>query len=361
MSDTTARRLSNHFFRLPIELRHHVYSYIVPSRVHVHLGKRGTLCVSTCVNPASRGDRFCFDRRSTGDPSAEVWGRRLNSSWGSHWRCEEVALASGLDPVDVGAHHHDSARALMSTCKQIYQDVAYLMAVHLAIHITDIATLDFLLDPANAAAGTTSASNLFARTFPLTRNLTLAFRLSPKVYQDIAALSSQPELSNGPSPAHMWMRVWRKTAGMASLRTLDITIDHGSKSSWSTLDEQAVLSTLLPLASAPPRLALTIHVPHSPASPAPGPRSEGRPDLIPILSRVERYARQRFFTEKRQDGSVGLVYEEDAQKMMDIPGQDAAEMQRAAEWIMHIWFQGVDLDYLAMTESCDGGMSHVGA
>lgn len=105
------------FFHFPVEIRRHIYSYIVDDGVHLYL-HNGRICISTCITPKPSDDYFCFDRRSLGDPSTEVWARRLESSWALHWRCEEVAFDLGTDQLSIKSKR-DPARALMQSCKQM--------------------------------------------------------------------------------------------------------------------------------------------------------------------------------------------------------------------------------------------------
>lgn len=101
---------------LPSELRREIYGYIVAEEAHVFL-HGGRLNVSTCKTLTPSDDFFCFDRRSLGDPSAPVWARRLEASWGLHWRCEEVAL--DLDRGHVVEDEHDDTKALLMTSRRM--------------------------------------------------------------------------------------------------------------------------------------------------------------------------------------------------------------------------------------------------
>ncbi|KAG5980301.1 hypothetical protein E4U54_006817 [Claviceps lovelessii] len=124
------------------------------------------------------------------------------------------------------------------------------------------------------------------------------------------------------------------------LQRIDITLDHDSESSWSCVNEHAILAPLEMFASHS-QIHTTVHLPKLAST-------KGNDTMHGLTTR--RFTRQRFFTEYRKDGSIGLVYEEDALKSLQRPGPDATEMLRAAELTMHIWFQGVDMDYVSMDE-----------
>ncbi|KAG6041221.1 hypothetical protein E4U41_005504 [Claviceps citrina] len=339
--------------RLPAELRRHIYAYIVPEQAHLFHDERGNIRAATCVTPSpSSADHYCFDRRSLGDPSTAVWARRLRSPWGRHWRCEEVAKRLHRHGHD-GLPQHDAAVALMNCCRRTYDDVASLLADTSVIHINELATLDLLFDKTDSASSRPrSPGHLLTRAFSHARRLDLALRLQLSTLEAIAAKpqptrAAPPSPDASPSPQSAWIRLWRNMTTLRSLRRVDITLDHDSESSWSGVDELALLGPLQPLASHP-TTNTTIHLPKA-ASPTHAHHNDPSPGLP-----IQRFTRQRFFTEDRKDGTIGLVYEEDAYKSFHGPGPRAAEMLRAAELTMHVWFQGVELDYAAMEEMPDG-------
>lgn len=89
---------------LPLELRHEIYTYILPAQIHLRL-ENEHLRISPCLEP----DR---NKRSANSPcdeltlvgydgyergvrpsgvagrvSGQIWARRLESGWGPHWGC----------------------------------------------------------------------------------------------------------------------------------------------------------------------------------------------------------------------------------------------------------------------------------
>lgn len=92
-------QLGSGLFLAPIEIRYAIYVHFVPNRVHVFF-RQGKIHLSMCVEPSPAGDHDGSDRKTTGSDRQtlddwfldSIWARRLRSSWGPHWKCEEVAL-----------------------------------------------------------------------------------------------------------------------------------------------------------------------------------------------------------------------------------------------------------------------------
>ena len=83
-------------------------------RVHVVLSK-GTLYCSTCVKPELHSDLDGSEREVQGHTdSKQTWARRLQSSWGPHWRCEELFLDTRREKRTSG-----SALEIALVCKQM--------------------------------------------------------------------------------------------------------------------------------------------------------------------------------------------------------------------------------------------------
>lgn len=116
------------FLRMPLELRHEVLSLLLPAQVHVWV-RAGNLHVSICHEPDKnerstafmfKSDRTPYDgyeRQYTSgqytsgqEPeSDDTWARRLESSWGPHWMCEDHARAG-----------HKLDLSILKVCKKLY-------------------------------------------------------------------------------------------------------------------------------------------------------------------------------------------------------------------------------------------------
>lgn len=111
----------NEFFTLPTELRHAIYRFLIPDKVHLSINS-SSIQLSPCIQ--CDGDHeatgFCRtqsrhhllnDRMHTKECALV---RRLQSSWGWHWRCEEQA--QGMQ-VNTGENLDDSLMTLLLACK----------------------------------------------------------------------------------------------------------------------------------------------------------------------------------------------------------------------------------------------------
>ena len=84
-------QLGSRLFLAPYDIRRAIYVHLITNQIHVFL-RQGKIHLSVCVEPSPAGDHYGFERRTSGDWSSDtIWARRLRSSWGPHWKCEEVA------------------------------------------------------------------------------------------------------------------------------------------------------------------------------------------------------------------------------------------------------------------------------
>ena len=103
------------FFRLPRELRTPVYEAIRGTVQHVVRDAQGEyrfpLCITDHKGPDARQippPGFTPPISTFEDP---VWSRRLASSWGNHWQCEEASRQGDAFPL--------ALLALLLTCKRM--------------------------------------------------------------------------------------------------------------------------------------------------------------------------------------------------------------------------------------------------
>jgi len=101
--------------QLPYDLQNLIYEYLVPSAIHIH-AHGSKIIASACISPQAILENDTGLERKEGLPSGDkpwnyedthVWARRLRSSWGVHWKCEEVA----------GCDHVSTVRRLLRVCK----------------------------------------------------------------------------------------------------------------------------------------------------------------------------------------------------------------------------------------------------
>lgn len=234
-----------------------------------------------------------------------------------------------------------------------YGEIASLTVEKCVLHITDLTTLDQLLNGDDKSPSGSLIDSLPKTSFSHVRKLNLTFRLTLQDYKMIELQARQPisldHLTNKP-PAALWMDIWAGIAKLKHLQSLHLYLDHDSQASWTLVNEAAILTPLLAL-SQNPNLRTNISIPALP----PQDTQTNTPPLSLSPLNIKRFTRQRFFTEQRQDGTYGIVYEDDANSMFHDPGPSADELARTAEMTMHAWLHGIELDYLAMDEDMGGG------
>jgi hypothetical protein len=119
--------------RLPAELRHEIHSYLLPDEIHVRL--RGDKCyLAACfehTNPwrrcASGHEREPWTKNNVDYRETKaVYTRRLQSTWGPHWMCEESALGLHQNVRDAESEERPDVRpkcksdfTLLLVCKSM--------------------------------------------------------------------------------------------------------------------------------------------------------------------------------------------------------------------------------------------------
>jgi hypothetical protein len=108
------------FLRLPAELRHEIYSYVLPNDIHMRL--QGEKCfMAACIEYSSpwHNSKWAdgYEReRSDGSNlgyhvEKAVFVRRLQSTWGPHWMCEENAFGWHPNVLDVASEDTSDVQA----------------------------------------------------------------------------------------------------------------------------------------------------------------------------------------------------------------------------------------------------------
>lgn len=81
---------ASRLFTSPLEIRRAIYIHLINTAgIHVVRTEQGILRLSACVGPDLYAGHT-GDERDT--PCRTRRGRRLASSWGPHWECEESVL-----------------------------------------------------------------------------------------------------------------------------------------------------------------------------------------------------------------------------------------------------------------------------
>lgn len=130
------------FFRLALELRQVIYSHLLPDAIDVFM-QDDKVITSACVMPEQTWDLDGSERRTAQDsledfrwiqerqitkplPKDHTWARRVRSTWGPHWRCEEVAQGVEIEPcyqpepdLDYKTKQYKTARSMARACKRM--------------------------------------------------------------------------------------------------------------------------------------------------------------------------------------------------------------------------------------------------
>ncbi|OCK78679.1 hypothetical protein K432DRAFT_252881, partial [Lepidopterella palustris CBS 459.81] len=347
-------QLRSRLLLAPYDIRRAIYAHLIPNRVHVFL-RGGKVHLSVCVASRQEDHDDGFERKSTpsGDSSDSIWARRLRSSWGPHWKCEEVASSRVDDNCTVAC---GIIRDIFLVCKTMYIDVAELLADIAVFNITDPNTLDRLLKSTGiCSSGISLTSGFLASVFPCIKELDITLRLPLADCKalDNPAADSTPDIplagsstAGGESQLAVWLQLCPAIAQLKSLRKLRIWLDHADISSWSVVNERAILSPLGLLASIPD-LDICINLPKlHPRLESPDRHfMEGSP--APTFE-IHRRLRQRYHCEEGRNGHLWVRSKIDFPVMLEICefidalGNEVTPMTEIEEKERAMWKRGVD-------------------
>ncbi|KAK7960883.1 hypothetical protein PG988_012097 [Apiospora saccharicola] len=213
-------QLDSRFVSAPAEIRRAIYQHLVTSSsIHIFLSPQGRLQVSTCLEPPTSPPlggyhKTASERRRRPADAGEndpTWARRLMSSWGPHWECEEAS------------HTRDLActRNLLFVCKKMFLDVCTMVLERATINVTDLATLELLSRmPDEEASGSSHLWNLANYAYPLIQKLHVALRLPLAVFEALAELQDDQAGSAAQSAGEDGTAVACTTWARACLRKI---------------------------------------------------------------------------------------------------------------------------------------------
>ncbi|KAK6840067.1 hypothetical protein PG987_005933 [Apiospora arundinis] len=177
-------RSTSCLFRVPIEIRRAIYADLVDiAGVHISLSSQGGVRLTRCLGPDLGAENSGDERRPRGnDPDDRIWARRVASTWGLHWECEETALAK-----DQKGHQdiHTTLRgSFLITCKRLYFELGDWMKEQVCYHFTDLTTPYVLLEPAVIFSERLSSSPVGFNVAVLPQVINLDITLSlPLIFQ----------------------------------------------------------------------------------------------------------------------------------------------------------------------------------
>ncbi|KAL5347959.1 hypothetical protein ACLOAV_007371 [Pseudogymnoascus australis] len=311
---------------VPVEIRQAIYAQIFHGQSHAFLWQ-GRIHLSECFQP-NLGDgshdgreRGTTAERGRGDLK---WVRRLRSSWGAHWECEEAAYA---EKTDLHEHHRDHA----------FFDVC-VFVVTTEINFTDVDTLNmWLSEPNKLSSGSNCAWDFQEYIRRSIRKLNVTFRLPLAFFEALEKALEEDEdfvsaavynTSVESARCAMWESLWQAVCQLPQLRSLHIWLDHDDRPSWSFVNERLVLRPVIAALAARmqacseekamPQLDIAFNLPklhpHY-AKPHTHFFKEGPPPPFTI----ERRIRQRLHCEEGPNGDLNAIYKADFPVFHELP------------------------------------------
>ncbi|KAF2274085.1 uncharacterized protein EI97DRAFT_502969 [Westerdykella ornata] len=288
------------FLLLPVEVRLNIYRHLSDC-IDLHITSHGDhLRMTACTQPLCEQDPWQtgLERYEALDPPLlqaliaghnptsggvvestslagyEEWVRRLSSSWGSHWQCEEIALGAK------GKHRiQHPFSALLHVCRVIHDEIIETLARRAVVNVTDLQTLARMAEICSEllhrkAPLYTPVSNLLPTLRKICITLVFPFKVlremanSPewRAWRDANNSRDGAGHYQGSSYLHTdgW-RVWEQLDAVITsfpeLRSLELWLDHGDADySWIDARERHLIHYLFPLAAIP-KLQVSLHLP----------------------------------------------------------------------------------------------------
>lgn len=343
----------------PAEIRRAIYANIIYCQIHAFLSQ-GRILLSECLQP-NLGDDYHdgHERETMAEGSSDArWARRLRSSWGAHWECEEVAFAQN---TDLHKHSHHCIYNLLFLCKKMFLDVCDFVVKTTAIIVTDLDTLNVLLLKYNElTSGPNRLWNLWDYTRPSIQKLNVALRLPLAFYRaleedEALVLAAVHHTSAVSTMRTTWVRLWPAVCQLQQLRSLHIWLDHDDPSSWSVIKERFTLHHITAALAAYmqarsrgenlPHMDITFNLPKL----HPG---IARPDTHfvqespPLPFTIERRIRQRYHCEESASGNLSVKYKADFPLMHELPGvleEPGVTLREFEEFEKMLWDEGTDV------------------
>lgn len=231
-----------------------------------------------------------------------------------------------------------------------FLDVCDFVSERTAINITDLDTLDVLLQtPFELSSDLNRPWNFWDCTRPAIRKLRIALRLALAFYEALQEDENLVSVTNHNTSVELnkWARLWPAVCQLPQLRSLHIWLDHSNIPSWSFVNERVALRQVIAAIMArmqacskertTPRMDITFNLPKL------HPRF-ARPDTHffeespPRPFYIERRIRQRFHCEELANGNLDVAYKADFPVMHEYPElceENAKELQGVVCTTLH--------------------------
>ncbi|KAB5533485.1 hypothetical protein GE09DRAFT_1193330, partial [Coniochaeta sp. 2T2.1] len=298
----------------------------------------GKIVISRCLEPGVLNDRHADSklRPKEGDGLEVIWGRRLSSTWASHWQCEEIALESeeNEDGPEFSVGGGRTTAALLCACKRLQADIGLFIVRSVTLYVTDLEILQHLSDLYSGSQNWISPYSVLFTEIQLLRSLDITLRLPFLLLRALGikgvmqgtSVSRAAEMHTRESEREWvsaWMRVWSSLAPrLPELRRLNIWLDHDDSKSWTVLNERAILSPIITSISPTTSDSLqdvTLSLPKT------HPRYEhperhylpSGPPPPPYVT-IERLLRRMLHYEETRPGTFEVVYKPDFPAPLDL-------------------------------------------
>ncbi|KAB5554875.1 hypothetical protein GE09DRAFT_142479 [Coniochaeta sp. 2T2.1] len=363
----------SNFFTIPIELRRAVYAHLfdIPGQ-HIRYVVDGgdgvqhfrlTPCIAPPVSDKRirHGDeRNPYPRSPDGfAPEGPLYFRRLLSSWGPHWMCEELAChfkeAGDLESMFPPSHDFSSA---LRVCKRMYSDLVEIVTTSTDFHVTDLQTLEALLgQPEHTPAIHFSFEGSIC---PRITRLSITLSMSLAFFQEIEAASlaygDQDGAASSAGPEEHNVMTWtcmtsRLLVQLPKLRKLRVWLDHNGIGFWSVVNERAILGPMEVLKKSNPGLELVCVLPKV------HPKIEDRQrhylpedeegEASSSRLHIHRVLRQRYRVVTNGAGSKYVTYVKDFPHILGNPVFDNMSLAEKEKSEARFWRRGVDINQLS--------------
>ncbi|KAF4831605.1 hypothetical protein CGCTS75_v005098 [Colletotrichum tropicale] len=212
-----------------------------------------------CQGADDSSHRFIADGPEFENPR---WVRRVDSSWGCHWRCEERYL-DGVEG-QASAIHMPLLPLLLSSKALCSDVVCFISQPTQHVHFTDLDTIDLALSTtiqqivSKLPETQPSCKLKQCHLFKSLRNVNLTLRLPMALVNTLFVpfFSKMEQLKTLPRPGgtpegsgcqreyDQWMRIWPSLEKMDSLLRVGLWLDHDTEFCWGDVSETQILQGL---------------------------------------------------------------------------------------------------------------------
>ncbi|KAK0744034.1 hypothetical protein B0T18DRAFT_195007 [Schizothecium vesticola] len=280
-------------FKIPLELRRAIYANLVDvSARHICsvAGSDGIsrLRFTLCIAPGPSdedyldGSERCPELYESDIPVAgPIFKRRLLSSWGPHWMCEELAFHPqdcSEDALQAASSLFGDAFSFLRACKRMFLEVVDDVTATTDFHVADLQTLQLLVENSGLPHAPFSLEAL--NRSKITRlSITLIQRLKffqtmsnicrasqkDQDQEDASKLSSNSKGNLNPednSNISFWPRLPSVLpTHLPGLRKFHLWLDYNRVCYWSVVNERSILAPVEALGTANPQLELVCVLP----------------------------------------------------------------------------------------------------